>query len=78
MNWTNNQRSQVSPGAGEIVQATSAREDEDADLGVAENGQFLSLLEQPRPSLGEGDLSASHVLNLLHDGLPPNHGAGGK
>ena len=52
---------------------TCAREDEPADLRIAEDGQLPSLLEQPTPPLREGHVPARLVLDPLDNCLSPNH-----
>ena len=38
-------------------------EDDEADLGVAEDGELLGLLEQPPPPFGEGHLPRRQVVD---------------
>jgi len=38
-------------------------EDDEADLGVAEDGELLGLLKQPPPPLGEGHLPRRQVVD---------------
>lgn len=50
-----------------------SREDEDADVGVAEHGELLGLLEEPGSALAEGDLPVHLVLDLLQLNLATSH-----
>jgi hypothetical protein len=61
------------PGAGEFVELAARGEDDERDLGVAEDGELEGLLEQAVAALGEGDLAARGVLYPLHLRLPPHH-----
>jgi hypothetical protein len=63
----------VVPGAGELVELAPCGEDDEGDLGVAEDGELERLLEQAVAALGEGDLAAGRVFNPLHLRLPPHH-----
>jgi hypothetical protein len=49
-------------------------EEDERDLGVAEDGELVRLLEQAVPALGEGDLAADLVLDPLQHHLPAPHG----
>jgi hypothetical protein len=51
------------------------REHEEEEVDVAEDGQLLGLLEDPRPPLRVGDVPPAHVLQLLHLELHPPHAA---
>jgi hypothetical protein len=50
-------------------------EEDERDLGVAEDGELVRLLEQAVPALGEGHLPADLVLDPLQHHLPAPHGA---
>jgi hypothetical protein len=60
-------------GAGELVELSPGGEDDEGDLGVAEDGELEGLLEQAVAALGEGDLAAGGVLNPPQLRLPPHH-----
>jgi len=49
-------------------------EEDERDLGVAEDGELVGLLEQAVPALGEGHLPADLVLDPLQHHLPAPHG----
>ena len=61
------------PAAGEFEELAARREDDERDLGVAEDGELERLLEQAVAALGEGDLAAGRVLYPLHLRLAPHH-----
>jgi hypothetical protein len=61
------------PGAGEIVELAGAGEDDEADLGVAEDREFLRLLQKPVPPLRESHLPAGWVVDPTDHDLPPPH-----
>lgn len=61
------------PCAGELIKFSGGRENDNGDLGVAENGQFLGFFEEAIASLGEGDLPAIQILYLLHLYFPSSH-----
>lgn len=63
------------PGIGVLIEASGVGEDEDPYLGIAENAQFLALLEQSALPLGEGHLSACLVFDLLDHCLSTDHHA---
>ena len=50
------------PGARELGELAGGGEDDERDVGVAEHGELLGLLEQPAPPLGEGDLPRRRAL----------------
>ena len=61
-------------GGGELVEAAGGGEDDEHDLGVAQHGELVGLLEQPAPALGEAHLPARPVLDppqLHRAALPP-------
>jgi hypothetical protein len=61
------------PGAAELVELAAAGEDDERDLGVAEHGELVGLLEQAVAALGEGDLAVDLVLDPLQlDASPPH------
>lgn len=49
-------------------------EDDDADVGVAEDGELPGLLEQPGAALAEGHLPVHRVLDAPQLDLAPRHG----
>ena len=59
--------------AGVLVHPATAREYDDSDLRITKNGYLVCLLEQPHPPLGEGNLAASRVLDLLKLYFPTPH-----
>ena len=63
--WSKPEDQCSSPGAwgGELVEAAGGGEDDERDLGVAQHGQLVGLLEQPAPALGEAHLPARPVLD---------------
>ena len=61
------------PVVGVLVEAAAAGEDNEGDLGVAEHGELVRLLEQPVPALGERHLPADLVLDPLQLHLPAAH-----
>jgi hypothetical protein len=66
------------PGvSGVLVELPFRGEDDDGDLGVAEDGDLVRLLEQPVAALGEGDLPVYLVLYPLQLHLAATHPAGG-
>jgi hypothetical protein len=62
------------PGAAELVELAAAGEDDERDLGVAEHGELVGLLEQAVAALGEGDLAVDLVLDPLELNSSPPHG----
>jgi hypothetical protein len=48
-------------------------EEDERDLGVAEDGELVGLLEQAVPALGERHLPADLVLDPLQHHLPGPH-----
>lgn len=61
------------PGAGEVVEFSLRREDDERDLGITEHGKLQGLLRQPVSPLGEGRLPARRVLYPLYHPLPLHH-----
>ena len=61
------------PGAGVIIKSAGAGEDDEADFGVAQDGELLGLLHQTIPPLGEGHLPAGGVVDPLDHDLPSHH-----
>jgi len=61
--------------AAELVELAAVGEDDERDLGVAEHGELVRLLEQPVAALGEGDLAVDLVLDPLQLNPPPPHGS---
>jgi hypothetical protein len=53
------------PCAAELVELAAAGEDDERDLGVAEHGQLVGLLEEAVATLAEGDLPVGGVLDAL-------------
>ena len=63
------------PIVGVLVEAAPAGEDDERHLGVAEDGELVSLLEEPVATLAEGDLPARVVLDPLDlNPCPPHAG----
>jgi len=62
------------PGGGEVVELAVRGEDDDADVGVAEDGELPGLLEQPGAALAEGHLPVHRVLDAPQLHLAPRHG----
>jgi len=58
---------------GILVEATTAREDDEGHLSVAEDGELIRLLEEPIAALAEGDLPARVVLDPLDLNPSPTH-----
>ena len=63
----------VPGGGGELEEAAAGGEDDEGDLGVAEHGQLVRLLQQPVPPLGERHLPAYLVLDPLQLYFPSPH-----
>jgi len=61
------------PGARVLVEAAGAGENHEADLGIAEDSELLSLLEDPVPAFGEGHLPARGVVDPADHNLSPPH-----
>jgi hypothetical protein len=62
------------PGVGGVlVELALGGEDDDGDLGVAEDGDLVRLLQQPVPALGEGHLPVYLVLYPLQLHLAAPH-----
>ena len=59
--------------ADELVVLSGGGEHDDGDLRVAEHGELLGLLHDPRPALGVGHLPVGGVLDPLYLDLPPPH-----
>lgn len=57
------------PGAGELGELPRGGEDDERDVGIAEDGELLSLLEEAAAALGERDLPRRRALYPLD--LPP-------
>ena len=62
-----------SPIVGILVEAATAREDDESNLSVAEHGQFIGLFEQAIAALAEGHLPVGCVLYPLDFDLSPTH-----
>lgn len=62
------------PGIGGVLEELAlGGEDDEGDLGVAEDRDLVGLLEQARPPLGEGDLPVDLVLYPLQLKPAPPH-----
>lgn len=59
-----------------VIELVGAGDDDDRDLGVAEDGQLVGLLEETVASLGEGHLPVGGVLDPLDLDLPSSHSIG--
>lgn len=57
------------PGARELREPAGGGEHDERDVGVAQHGELLRLLEQPAPALGEGHLPRRRALYPPY--LPP-------
>ena len=53
------------PVVGVLIEAAAAGEDDERDLGVAEHGKLVRLLEEAVAALAEGDLPVRRVLDAL-------------
>lgn len=56
-----------------LVHFTSVGEHDERDLGITEDGELLSLLENPISSLGVGHLPVCVVFDQLDLNLPTTH-----
>lgn len=56
-----------------MEQLAGGGEDDERDLGVAEDGELLRLLEQAPPSLGERHLPRRRVVDLPYLNPLPRH-----
>lgn len=61
------------PGAGKVIELVSVGENDETDLGVAENSKFFSFLDETLSSFGESDLSTRGIIDLLDHNLPSPH-----
>lgn len=61
------------PGAGEIIELAGAGENDEANLGIAEDGELLCLLQEPVPPLRESHLTAGRVVDPTDHNLPSPH-----
>lgn len=62
------------PGcAGEIVEFAGAGEDDEGDVGVAEDSELLRLLQQSISPLRKRHLPARHVVDPPYHYLPSPH-----
>jgi len=57
------------PGAGELGELPRGGEDDERDVGIAQHGELLGLLEEAAAALGERDLPRRSALYPLY--LPP-------
>lgn len=55
------------------MEPAGARDHDDGDLGVAQDGELLRLLEEAVAPLGVGDLPVGGVLDQLDLDLPSRH-----
>lgn len=60
-------------GGAVVGDLAGAGEDEDGDLGVAEDADLPGLLDDPIPPLREGHLPIRRVLDPLDLDLPSTH-----
>ena len=60
-------------GATELVELAEVGDDNEGDLGVAEDGELVRLLEQAIPALGERHLPVDLVLDPLQLHPTPPH-----
>lgn len=61
------------PGGGEVVELAVGGEDDDADVGLAEDGELPGLLQQAGTALAEGDLTVNRVLDATELHLASRH-----
>lgn len=61
------------PRAGALEELSGGGEDDDGDLGIAENGKLLGFLEKPSSSFGESHLPGSRVVDLPYLDLLSRH-----
>lgn len=61
------------PCTGKIKEPPSVGEDNNGDIGLAENRKFMGLLEQARAPLRESNLPAIRILDLLYLDFAPTH-----
>ena len=59
--------------AGELVGLAGGGEDDDGDLGVAENGQLISFLQNAIPTFREAHLPTCRIFNSLHLNFASSH-----
>lgn len=53
------------PDATELVEFIAAREDDEADFGIAEDGKLVSFFEKTVSAFGEGNLTVDFVFDSL-------------
>lgn len=53
------------PVVGVLIEPSAAGEDDEGDLGIAEHGELVGLLEEAIPAFAEGDLAIGGALNSL-------------
>lgn len=61
------------PRTRKLKKLAGVREDNNSNLGITKDSQFLSFLEQSSASFRECDLPAICILNPLDLNLPPTH-----
>ena len=61
------------PRACVVVEAASTGEDDERQIGIAEDGELPGLLHQPAAALGEGHLSVCRVVDPLDCDLSSPH-----
>lgn len=59
--------------AGELKKLPRAREDDESDLGVAEDSELVRLLEEPTPTFSKSHLSRGLVLDPANCNLASSH-----
>lgn len=64
---------EIVPWAGILEEFASGREDNEGNISITENREFLSLFEQPSASLRERYLPRRGVIDLLYLNLLPRH-----
>lgn len=61
------------PWISKFKEFPSVGKNNNSNFSLTQNSQFISLLEQARPPLWEGDLSAIDILDLFNLNLAPTH-----
>lgn len=61
------------PGACEIVKLAGAGEDDDSDLSIAQDREFLGFLQQSIPPLRKRNLPARWIVDPSYHNLSPSH-----
>jgi len=59
--------------AGKLVGLAGRREDEEGNLGVAQNRQLVSFLQKPIPTLGERNLPTCRIFDSFQLNFASSH-----